>query len=35
MGLDLYKVLGVAEDASLQEIKAAYRKAVFHHHPDT
>ena len=35
MGLDFYKVLGVAEDASLQEIKAAYRKAVFQHHPDT
>ena len=29
-----YDVLGVARDASLEDVKAAYRKAVLHLHPD-
>jgi curved DNA-binding protein CbpA len=31
---DYYKVLGVAPDAELAEIKASYRRAVRAHHPD-
>ncbi len=29
-----YKVLGIAPGASAQEIKEAYRKLAFQHHPD-
>ncbi len=32
---DYYKILGVAESASQQQIKAAFRKLAFKHHPDT
>src|ERR671919_3178701 len=31
---DYYKVLGVSEDASKDEIKRAYRKLAQKHHPD-
>src|SRR5262245_20097880 len=31
---DYYDVLGVARDASLDQIKSAYRKAALQHHPD-
>ena len=31
---DYYEVLGVARDASAQEIKAGYRKAAIQYHPD-
>ncbi len=31
---DYYKVIGVAEDASADEIKKAYRKLARQHHPD-
>jgi len=31
---DYYKILGVDRKASQQEIKAAYRKLAFEHHPD-
>jgi DnaJ like chaperone protein len=34
-GSDPYQVLGVARDASLEEIKAAWRKLTREHHPDT
>jgi molecular chaperone DnaJ len=31
---DYYEVLGVARDASAQQIKSAYRKQAMQHHPD-
>ena len=31
---DYYEVLGVARDASADQIKSAYRKAAMQHHPD-
>lgn len=32
--LSLYEVLGVSDDASLEEIKRAYKKLILEHHPD-
>lgn len=31
---DYYRVLGVAENASAEQIKEAYRKSAYRHHPD-
>lgn len=33
--LDPYRVLGVGRDATPEEVRAAFRKAVREHHPDT
>ncbi len=32
---DYYQILGVPDDASQEEIKSAFRKLAFTHHPDT
>jgi molecular chaperone DnaJ len=34
MNQDLYKLLGLQRDASLEEIKKAYRQLAMRHHPD-
>ena len=31
---DYYEVLGIARDASAEEIKKAFRKLAFQYHPD-
>lgn len=32
--MSLYKILGVSQDASLDDLKQAYRKLAMQHHPD-
>ncbi len=32
---DYYKILGIPEDASQQDIKSSFRKLAFKYHPDT
>jgi molecular chaperone DnaJ len=32
--MDYYRILGVSREASYEDIKRAYRKLVFKHHPD-
>ena len=34
MDRDYYQILGVSEDASQEQIKAAYRRLAFQYHPD-
>ncbi len=34
MEIDPYQILGISRDASLEEIKSAYRSLVKEHHPD-
>lgn len=34
MGLSLYDILGVADTATQDQIKAAFRQKALEHHPD-
>lgn len=34
MGISLYEVLGVADSATHDQIKTAYRQKALEHHPD-